>query len=119
MKILFLENRYATLIWDAIARRLEARGHEIHWIVQNPLFRSQVGMAHVLPFPSRKEKQKDESLSWLADVDRGVRWFGGDGTHWHPYNKRIRRILETVRPELFLESQHNFMSNLPWKLHAN
>lgn len=99
-KILFVENRYATFIWAAIAQELESRGHEIHWIVQNPMFCPKVGRVHVLPFPSKAEKQKDDSLAWLRDVDRGVRWFGGDGTHWHSYNKRILHILKTVKPDV-------------------
>lgn len=112
MKILFIENRYATLIWDAIARQLEARGHEIHWIIQNPMFMPIVGEKHVLPFPPATEKKQDESLSWLKDVDRGVRWFGGDGTHWHPYNKRIREILESVRPDVVFGEPTQFHEQL-------
>ena len=100
MKILFVENRYSTLIWAAIAQGLEKRGHEIHWILQNPMFCPKVGQVHVLPFPTDAEKQQDDSLAWLSDVDRGVRWFGGDGTHWHPYNLRILQILKTVKPDV-------------------
>ena len=112
MKILFIENRYATLIWDAIARGLEARGHEIHWIIQNPLFKPTVGEKYVLPFPSTSEKKQDDSLLWLKDVDRGVRWFGGDGTHWHPYNKRIRDILESVMPDVVFGEPTQFHEQL-------
>jgi len=100
MKILFLENRYATLIWIAIAQGLEKRGHEVHWMVQNPMFSPKMGRVHVLPFPTNAEKRHDDSLAWLKDVDRGVRWFGGDGTHWRPYNQRILEILKTVKPDV-------------------
>lgn len=112
MKILVIENRYATLIWDAIAQQLEARGHEIHWIIQNPMFMPSVGDKHVLPFPSAIEKKEDESLSWLRDTDRGVRWFGGNGSHWHPYNKRIREILESVRPDVVFGEPTQFHEQL-------
>lgn len=112
MKILVIENRYATLIWDAIAQQLEARGHEIHWIIQNPMFMPSVGEKHVLPFPSASEKKEDESLSWLRDTDRGVRWFGGNGSHWHPYNKRIREILESVRPDVVFGEPTQFHEQL-------
>ncbi|WP_157272477.1 hypothetical protein [Azonexus hydrophilus] len=112
MKILFIENRYATLIWDAVARQLEARGHEIYWIIQNPMFMPTVGEKHLLSFPSASEKNQDESLSWLRDVDRGVRWFGGDGSHWHPYNKRIRKILESVRPDVVFGEPTQFHEQL-------
>ena len=46
------------------------------------------------------------------DLDRGVRWFGGDGTHWHPYNERIRRILETVRPDVVFGEATQFHEQL-------
>ena len=112
MKILFVENRYATVIWNAVAGDLEKCGHEIHWIVQNPLFRPTVGVVHVLPFPSKKEKKKNESLSWLKHIDRGVRWFGGDGKHWDPYNERIREVLELVRPDVVFGEPTQFHEQL-------
>lgn len=112
MKILFVENRYTTLIWAAIAQGLESRGHEIHWIIQNPMFCPTLGQVHVLPFPTAVEKQRDDSLAWLGDLDRGVRWFGGDGTHWHPYNQRILHILGTVRPDVVFGEPTQFHEQL-------
>ena len=112
MKILFVENRYATLIWSAIAQGLENRGHEIHWIVQNPIFCPKMGRVHVLPFPTDAEKKHDDSLAWLKDVDRGVRWFGGDGTHWHPYNQHILQILKTVKPDVVFGEPTQFHEQL-------
>lgn len=112
MKVLFVENRYATLIWDAIAQGLENYGHEIHWIVQNPMFFPKVGSVHLLPFPAETEKQQDDSLAWLRDIDRGVRWFGGDGTHWHPYNQRILQILKTVKPDVVFGEPTQFHEQL-------
>lgn len=100
MKILFIENRYATWIWAAVAEGLAERGHEIHWLVQNPMFCPKIGHAHVLPFPTKKEKQLDASLAWLRDSDRGARWFGGDGTHWHAYNQNILQILQKIKPDV-------------------
>ena len=112
MKILFVENRYTTLIWTAIAQGLEKRGHEIHWIVQNPMFCPKMGHVHVLPFPAETEKKQDDSLVWLRDIDRGVRWFGGDGTHWHPYNQYILQILKTVKPDVVFGEPTQFHEQL-------
>src|SRR5215213_9099996 len=100
MKILFIENRYTTWIWAAVAQGLENYGHEIHWLVQNPMFCPKMGLAHVLPFPRAAEKQKNDSLAWLSDVDRGVRWFGGDGAYWYPYNQKILQVLQKVKPDV-------------------
>lgn len=112
MKILFVENRYTTLIWTAIAQGLEKQGHEIHWIVQNPVFCPKVGHVHVLPFPAKSEKRQDDSLAWLRDIDRGVRWFGGDGSQWHAYNRRIMHILKTVKPDIVFGEPTQFHEQL-------
>lgn len=100
MKILFIENRYATRLWAAVAQGLEKRGHEIHWLIQNPMFSPNMGQIHVLPFPTKDERQPDASLEWLRDSDRGVRWFGGDGTHWHTYNRNILQVLQQIKPDV-------------------
>ena len=100
MKILFIENRYATWLWVAVAQGLEKRGHEIHWLVQNPMFSPNMGQVHVLPFPIKDERLPDASLEWLRDSDRGVRWFGGDGTHWHTYNQNILQALQKINPDV-------------------
>jgi hypothetical protein len=108
MKILFVENRHMTWVWAAVAERLAERGHKIHWLVQNPIFCPKIGQVHMLPFPTRKEKQQDASLEWLRDLDRGVRWFGGDGTHWHCYNQNILRTLQEIRPDVIFGEPTEF-----------
>ncbi|MEC5162236.1 hypothetical protein ACFDR9_001743 [Janthinobacterium sp. CG_23.3] len=100
MKILFVENRYATWIFDAVAARLQAAGHEIHWLVQNPVFRPSSGTVHLLRFPGRSEKTADASFAWLAELDRGVRWFGGDGSHWQCYSRQIDAVLAALQPRV-------------------
>ena len=53
MKILFVENRYKTALWEVIAKEYEKLGHEIYWIVQNPMFKTSFGNVSILPFPKQ------------------------------------------------------------------
>ncbi|MGZ9710862.1 hypothetical protein ACXX82_08640 [Glaciimonas sp. GNP009] len=102
MKILFIENRYFTWILDTVAKGLQASGHDIHWIVQNPMFTPKTGHIHLLSFPksSAANKVVDSSWSWLRESDRGVRWFGGNGAHWEPYHRQISEIIRNVLPDV-------------------
>jgi len=56
MRILFVENRYTTWIFSIVAKELAQSGHEIHWIVQNPIFSPKIGNIHLLPFPKKMRK---------------------------------------------------------------
>jgi hypothetical protein len=103
MKIVFVENRYFTWILDAVAKSLLRAGHEIHWIVQNPMFIPTHGEVHLLAFPSThsSEALADTALiKRLHESDRGVRWFGGTGFHWAAYRRQIDAIIKKVRPDV-------------------
>lgn len=53
MKILFVENRYKTGLWEVIAKEFEHKGHEIFWIVQNPMFKPSFGNVTVCRFQKK------------------------------------------------------------------
>jgi hypothetical protein len=110
MKILFVENRYFTWILEAVAKELIALGHDIHWIVQNPMFTPSIGHVHVMPFPKAgSAMMKDSDLrTRLQESDRGVRWFGGDGSHWQHYYDQIERIIENVMPNVVFSEVTQF-----------
>lgn len=108
MKLLFIENRYATLLWEKVALRLQNHGHEIYWLVQNPLFSPKTGRIFIIPFPNRSEKRKNDSYEWLRMLDRGVRWFGGNGDHWGYYGKKIEEIISTINPKIIFGEPTEF-----------
>ncbi|MDO8651865.1 MAG: hypothetical protein Q7R66_06735 [Undibacterium sp.] len=110
MKILFVENRYFTWILEAVAKELIALGHDIHWIVQNPMFTPSVGNVHIMPFPKAGgAMMKDSDLrTRLQESDRGVRWFGGDGSHWQTYHDHINRIIGDVVPDVVFSEVTQF-----------
>jgi hypothetical protein len=103
MKLLFVENRYATWVFEAVARRLALAGHEIHWLVQNPVFEPRWGRVHRLPFPPRGRAPstfEQDKYTWLRRTDRGVLHFGATGDHYAHYDLHITTLLETLVPDV-------------------
>lgn len=102
MKILFIENRYTTWIYAAVAKNLITLGHEIHWLVQNPVFVPTIGYAHVMPFPSLIASQIDTTnkYDWLARTDRGLIHFGVNGSHYPHYDSQVFEHLERIQPDV-------------------
>lgn len=110
MKLLFIENRYATWVYEAVAKRLEAQGHEIHWLVQNPVFRPKFGHAHVMPFPSLSAEATStgDGFDWLARTDRGVLHFGATGSHYPHYDDQVREHLTKIQPDVIFGEATEF-----------
>ena len=104
VKILFVENRYATRLFAAVARHLERDGHEIHWLVQNPVFCEQIGASHVIVFPAggvaAVGHAEPEFLARIAATDRQVIYFGRNHAHYSHYWRRISTIIDEVMPDV-------------------
>ncbi len=110
MKLLFIENRYATWVYEAVAERLEAQGHEIHWLVQNPVFAPQWGHVQVMPFPAMSPEATGpgEEFDWLARTDRGVLHFGATGSHYPHYDAQVRGHLTEIQPDVIFGEATEF-----------
>ena len=104
MKILFVENRYTTRVFERVAAYLRKQGHEIAWLVQNHLF-APAGLprVHCIPYP-KPGKQADSPapsrFQHLAQIDRGIRYFGGSPSHYAHYARHIDRILDAEQPDV-------------------
>jgi len=103
LKILFVENRYKTSLWEVIAKEYEKLGHEIYWIVQNPMFKPSFGNVSVLPFPKQINFKKVYSpeIQKVIDSNRGLNYFGlssDDFIFW--YEKEVEKIIENTLPDL-------------------
>lgn len=110
MKLLFVENRYATWVYAAVAQQLEKLGHEIHWLVQNPVFKPAFGCVHIMPFPSNltgKVNAPDE-YQWLARTDRGVLHFGATGAHYPHYDEHVQEHLQRIKPDVIFGEATEF-----------
>lgn len=110
MKLLFIENRYTTRVYEAVAKELIKLGHEIHWLVQNPVFSPRIGHLHVMAFPSAKFDKGgvNESYEWLARTDRGVLHFGATGSHYPHYDALIAENLEIIQPDVIFGEATEF-----------
>ncbi len=109
MKLLFVENRYATWVYSAVAKQLEKLGHEIHWLVQNPVFAPSFGHVHVMPFPAEAAKVRvNNEYEWLARTDRGVLHFGATGAHYPHYDEQVREHLQRIKPDVIFGEATEF-----------
>lgn len=110
MKLLFIENRYATWVYEAVVKRLEAQGHTIHWLVQNPVFTPKWGHVQVMPFPalSPEAAGPGEGFDWLARTDRGVLHFGATGSHYPHYDVQVREHLTQIQPDVIFGEATEF-----------
>lgn len=101
MKILFIENRSATWLWEAIAKLLIADGHEIFWIVYNKSFAPTAGKCFTLKRPAKKELEQSsigDEFPEIANTDRNYRYYGGGQKHYSFYNDQIRTLLDEIKP---------------------
>jgi len=108
MRLLFIENRYATRVWESVATRLLAAGHEIHWMVQNPVFRPRVGCIHQLPFPRvalQHGAGEGEGPGLLKYPERSVTYYGHSRAHHAPYRRAIELLLRKLQPEVVFGEQ--------------
>jgi hypothetical protein len=102
-RLLFIENREKTYFWAGIARRLAADGHDIAWLVQNPVFANDVpGRVHVIPFPRAGELRPDADLAAFPALvtDRGREHFEAGHAHYAYYAQAIETIMDLEAPDI-------------------
>ncbi len=103
MKIIFVENRYKTTLWEIVGREYEKLGHEVHWIVQNHMFKPSSSNIIVLPYPKalKQEKKYTSEIKKIIKADRGLNYFGiksDDFIFW--YQNEIENAIEKIKPDL-------------------
>ncbi len=104
-RLLFIENREKTIFWAAIARVLQARGHRISWIVQNPVFGGDLpGQVYQIAFPRAGDLDTTVDLAAFPALvtDRGRQLFGAGSAHYGYYAKEIASILDRDAPDVVL-----------------
>lgn len=102
MRLLFVENRYVTWLWERIAAGLAADGHEIHWLVQNPAFAPAAANVHVLPFPRAGQpgNSREAEHHPLLRRDRTRRYFGMTAAQQGAYWSAIDARLDAIAPDV-------------------
>lgn len=102
-RITFIENRGKTAFWARVAQALTARGHQITWIVQNPLYASAASDWEMvlLPFPQRADL-KDLGVPEPVAADRGRSYFGAGQQHYAHYQSHIQKALDRLKPDFVI-----------------
>ncbi len=103
MKFLFVENRYKTYFWEAMAQHLVRAGHDVAWLVQNHAFMPAIGRVHVLPYPRRSDlRPPDESadIAFIRSSDRSINFLGGNDRHYAHYQELIDACLNAEKPDV-------------------
>jgi hypothetical protein len=109
MRLMFVENRYVTWLWRDVAIGLANDGHQVHWLVQNPLFSVPLGSNHVLPFPAKGNEEHAPALNIpLLNTDRSVRFFGGSEVHYPHYVQAVSKVLDDVQPNVIFGEPTQF-----------
>ena len=112
MKILFVENRYTTRVFERVAVHLVSQGHAIAWLIQNHLFApADLPRVNCIPYPKVDKSVKSTAPSrfqHLAKIDRGVRYFGGSPSHYAHYAQHIERILDAEQPDVVFGESTQF-----------
>ena len=105
MKILFIENRYKTLLLEAVAKILSTE-HEIFWIVQNHSFKPKCGKSFIIPYPSSKKAmlhiKGDYNIDYdkIIESDRQINFFKKkDIKYFYYYANQIASTLLEVKPD--------------------
>lgn len=103
MKILFIENRYKTKLWEVVGREFEKQGHEIHWIVQNHGFKPAFGSINVMPYPKKFAGPKNYTpeIIKIIKADRGLNYFGVKSDDFiFGYDQKIGKLIDEIQPDI-------------------
>lgn len=106
MKVLFLENRYKTFFWDAVAAGLNEAGFKTAWLVQNhdfmPIKTLSESECICIPYPDKSSLGDfvPEALKGIAARDRNINYFGGNAGHYEYYSQSIEAAILQLRPDL-------------------
>jgi hypothetical protein len=103
MKLLFIENRHKTYLFEPIANQLSKIGHEIHWLIQNKQFLpSGNSNKYIIDYPSTKKNdfKKDEDVEDVIKSDRQFNHFNKqDSSYFYYYNDKIEHYLKKLKPD--------------------
>lgn len=112
MKILFVENRYCTRIWHAVGQQLQILGHDVAYMIQNPVFAPKNAECFLLPFPSARHMTyrpgSEEKLPEKLRSDRAARYFMKSTGHYGHYMTEILRVIDSFCPDVIFGEPTQF-----------
>lgn len=101
-KVLFLENRQKTRIYEEVAKRLSAK-HHIYWLVQNRGFSPKTKNTFIIPYPNRQQQKqiKPIQLDHIVASDRQQNFFGKKQKgYFYYYYEQIEKCLDKIKPDI-------------------
>jgi hypothetical protein len=109
MKILFVENRYKTYLWERIGQEYVQLGHEVHFIIQNHEFTPQNSSfkVHKIAYPSKNKSnltsEEVQRYKKVIQSNRGLNYFGIRFNGFIAYyGIEIEKIIDKIQPDLAL-----------------
>ncbi len=102
-KIIFVESRYVTYLYDEIAKKLIQNGYEVFWIILNHQFKPKNGKIVLLDYPGLKKTKahKNNYIETVIKTDRQLRFFDKKSkNHFYHYDLKIRKAIEEIQPSL-------------------
>ncbi|SDS43290.1 capsular polysaccharide export protein, LipB/KpsS family [Winogradskyella sediminis] len=112
MKLLFIENRHKTFLYEPITEHLKKLGHEVHWLIQNKQFLpSAKTNVHIISYPKKKDtiERKDNGVEKVIISDRQVNHFEiKDQSHFYYYDRKIEAILLSIQPDFVFGESTSF-----------
>lgn len=106
MKFCFVENRYKTIFWSALAKELRSMGCKTSWLIQNPVFApidEPLSTLFTVEFPCRTDLIDAYDIGLLEKTfraDRNINYFGGSAKHYGYYKKMIELWLDCEQPDI-------------------
>ena len=104
MKIVFVENRQKTYLYESIADKLLKDDHEIIFLIQNNGFKpSNKFKNYFIKYPNIK-RQTFEVIDYvekIIQVDRQVNHFKAkDKNYFYYYDTEIKKFLKSIKPNI-------------------
>lgn len=104
MTLLFIENRYKTYFFEAIATQLVHHGFKVHFMIQNKSFLPKKEFTnHIIPYPQKRNKNHivNQSIEEVIISDRQQNYFNKeDQSYFYYYNDKISDVLDAVNPDV-------------------
>ena len=108
IKFAFIENRYKTIFWTALAKELRSLNCTVAWLVQNPVFYpigEPAGVVFTMPFPRRSDLTATFDAAILEKArkaDRYINYFGGSDRHYGYYKPLIEAWFDREQPDVVI-----------------
>jgi len=103
-KILFIENRTNIFFYNLISKILISKNIEVHWLIQNKIYKPECGIKHIIDYPSKDQLKLNfpKKLINVSKKDRNINYYNGNTKHYNYYYYEIKKIVKKIKPDLII-----------------